>query len=98
MKSCTVFCAGDFDLPIQSMDGELIIDHTDKEPLGAAILTLAGYNSAMSLDNVTFSESGKLTMTDKLPLKNGEKLTLVDYPSAGQVPGHKVSAWLKIKA
>ena len=24
MKSCTVFCAGDFDLPIQSMDGELI--------------------------------------------------------------------------
>lgn len=25
MKSCTVFCAGDFDLPIQSMDGELII-------------------------------------------------------------------------
>lgn len=51
------------------LDGELIIDHTDKEPLGAAILTLAGYNSAMSLDNVTLSESGQLTMTDKLPLK-----------------------------
>ena len=25
MKSCTVFCAGEFDMPVQSMDGELII-------------------------------------------------------------------------
>ena len=25
MKSCTIFCAGDFDTPVQSMDGELII-------------------------------------------------------------------------
>ena len=33
----------------------------------------------------------------KLPLKNGEKLTLVDYPSAGQEDGHKVSAWIKLK-
>ena len=33
----------------------------------------------------------------KIPLKNGEKLTLVDYPSAGQEYGHKVSAWIKLK-
>lgn len=51
------------------IDGELVIDHTDKSPLGAAILTLAGYNTAMSLDNVTLSESGTLDMTEKLPLK-----------------------------
>lgn len=32
----------------------------------------------------------------KVPLKNGEKLTLVDYPSAGQEKGHKVCAWIKM--
>ena len=33
----------------------------------------------------------------QLPLKNGEQLTLIDYPSAGQEKGHKVSAWIKIR-
>ncbi len=51
------------------LDGELIIDHTDSAPPDAAILTLAGYNTAMSLDNVTLAQSGTLTMTDKIPLK-----------------------------
>ena len=51
------------------IDGETIIDYKDESPLSAAILTLAGYNTAMSLDNVTLSESGSLDMTLKMPLK-----------------------------
>jgi uncharacterized repeat protein (TIGR02543 family) len=63
------------------LDGELIIDHKDSSPLGAAILTLAGYNTAMSLDNVTLSESGTLDMAQKLPLK--AEIYAVTFNGAG---------------
>ncbi len=34
----------------------------------------------------------------KLPLQNGKSITLIDYPSAGQEEGHKVSAWIRTRS
>ena len=72
------------------IDGETIIDHKDESPLSAAILTLAGYNTAMSLDNVTLSESGSLDMTLKMPLKAEVYALLFNGAGGSSLPSSQV--------
>ena len=34
----------------------------------------------------------------RVPLLKNGSVTLIDYASAGQEPGHKVCAWLRVKS
>jgi len=72
-------------------------DTLDAEPV-YDIDTTGSFRTWMAYDHYPEESAVPCCGILKLPLKNGEQLTLVDYPSAGQVPGHKVSAWIKTKA
>ena len=72
-------------------------DTLDEEPV-YDIDTTGSFRTWMAHDHYPEESAVPCRGILKLPLKNGEQLTLVDYPSAGQVPGHKVSAWIKTKA
>ena len=72
-------------------------DTLEEEPV-YDIDTTGSFRTWMAYDHYPEESAVPCRGILKLPLKNGEQLTLVDYPSAGQVPGHKVSAWIKTKA
>ena len=54
------------------------------------------YSPVSYADHPDLSDT-KCRKTLTLPMTNGEEITLIDYPSAGQEDGHKVSAWIRIR-
>lgn len=68
------------------LDGELIVDYTDSNPLSAAILTLAGYNVAINLDNITLASPGTLDMTEKASVKTEVYALYFDVLGGTSIP------------
>ena len=66
------------------IDGELITEQTNSSPLSAAILAVAGYNTLISLDNISLMEYGTLDMTENISV-NAEVYVLT-FNGAGGYP------------
>jgi len=68
------------------VDGKLVIDYQDKNPLEEGILALAGYATAMSLDNIALSPFGTMDLTADVPLKSEDYTLTFDGAGGDMIP------------